>query len=103
MIIKKGVEIDGLKDDIKKVFPIVEEICGIYGIVFVITAGTDGKHMRGSRHYIGLAIDVRTRDLHHLDIDEFASSVRGRLEDEYPEEFDLVLHSTHLHIEYDPK
>lgn len=29
---------------------------------FIVTSTTAGKHNRGSKHFLGLAIDVRTRD-----------------------------------------
>ena len=109
MIVKSSANIENLKDEVRKTFPVIEEVCSIYGIDPVITSGNDSMdlHGKGDRkktlHDDDLAIDLRTRDLVVNDRAEFAESLRGRLEDEYPREFDVVLEWNHLHLEYDPK
>lgn len=64
-----------------------------------ITAGLDGKHMKGSKHYEGLALDLRTRYFTPQEIDQISSKLIYHFEDTY----DVVVHTTHIHIEYDPK
>ena len=71
----------------------------------VLTEGTGGKHMEGSLHYKGLAIDLRTN---HTS-DENAEWVAKKLRSDLGPEYDVVLEYTnygeisHLHIEFDPK
>lgn len=66
----------------------------------VITSLRDGKHMKGSKHYQGRAFDVRTRDVEECDVLlHIVEDCRRILGDQ----FDVVLHKTHMHIEYDPK
>ncbi len=38
--------------------------------VLTVTAGSDGQHMAGSRHYTGEAIDVRSQSFPSLDAKE---------------------------------
>ena len=103
MIVKESANIDKLSDDVRKIFPLIEEVCSIYGIDFVITSGNDGKHMKGSKHYDDEAIDIRSRDLADNDKYEFLYSLDGRIDDEYPAEFDILFEVNHYHLEYDPK
>lgn len=62
-----------------------------------ITSARDGKHMQGSLHYCGLAIDLRIWGL--PDPNAVADRIRRQLD----REFDVILESDHLHIEFDPK
>ena len=58
-----------------------------------ITAIRDGNHMDGSFHYVGLAFDFRkTPEVSKADL----RNVLGK-------HFDIIEHSTHFHVEYDPK
>ena len=64
----------------------------------VITSVTDGLHMLGSKHYKGLAIDLRIWHLSDQDI----RCLRSWFVDNYDKLFDFVLEKNHIHIEYDP-
>ena len=65
----------------------------------VITSGVEGVHGRSSEHFKGDAVDFRTRHLTPEQEANISSEVRDRLGDD----FDVVLESDHLHVEYDPK
>lgn len=65
----------------------------------VITSWMDGKHINGSKHFSGLALDFRTRILTESEKHRFTQALR----DELGRDFDVVLESDHLHVEYDPK
>ena len=67
------------------------------GKPMTLTSGIEGRHSRGSKHYCGHAIDLRTR---HLD-DPIA--VTNQIKAALGADYDVVLESDHLHIEYDPK
>ena len=64
-----------------------------------ITSGSDGTHMTGSLHAKGNALDYRTSHL----TSEQRSSVAAACKEALGENFDVVLESDHLHVEYDPK
>jgi len=70
------------------------------GIPLVITSITDGKHGENSLHYVGLAIDLRTRNLP----EDNSEAIAGRaLKDALGKDYDVIVHNTHIHIEFDPK
>lgn len=64
-----------------------------------ITSAIDGKHSRGSKHYSGNAFDVRTFELSDADREK----ARSMMADRMGEDFDVVLESDHIHVEFDPK
>ncbi len=63
LFIKPGVRITGLRPEILLAAVAAERVYEAAGHDFTITACVDGKHMAGSLHYAGTAIDVRTRDV----------------------------------------
>lgn len=64
-----------------------------------ITSGIDGKHMIGSKHFIGHALDFRTRGIGALELETISKKLKERLGRDY----DVVIEETHLHVELDPK
>lgn len=78
---------------------------GIYraaGSEATITSGSDGKHSARSKHYAennesGMveALDFRTWG---VDADSIAGKMRSKLGENY----DVVVESDHIHVEYDP-
>lgn len=98
--IKPGVRLDGL--DLQRMAPVIESVADEFSARHVqpmITSGLDGHHKKGSLHYDGRALDWRTRDLRKWERKPAAKKIRAMLGRDY----DVVLESTHLHIEYDPK
>lgn len=65
----------------------------------VITCGRDGSHMRGSLHYVGRAVDLRTTDLDVPTRNHLVAELQQKL----GADFDVVLEVDHLHLELDPK
>lgn len=63
-----------------------------------VTSGADGSHEPESLHYKGLAIDLRTRDLTGAESLLLVHALREALDTNY----DVVLESDHIHIEFDP-
>ncbi len=55
--------------------------------------------MAGSLHYAGAAIDIRTRDIPLADVQKLIARIKACL----GEDFDVVLETDHLHLEYQPK
>ena len=105
MIFKDGVKMQGAKPEIIIAMTIYDDVVRrLKGHEATITSVTDGKH-KGLPHYLGYAMDGRTRDnnsaVQWSDEEKrvIAASVRDRLTDEY----DVVIESTHIHIEFDPR
>lgn len=99
---KPGVIIQGLKP---VMFPLIVYASNIHFKLFnskkmVITSVLDGKHMKFSRHYRGLAFDVRIND---KSIDEIHLFYNALATDINLKDYDIVLEKDHIHIEYDPK
>ena len=107
MRLKPGTELLGLRPEmvvaILAVYAAYQEHCKSNGdyeaAVPLITSCTDGKHSKGSRHYVGCAVDFRTRYLSEEQKDAIFSDLIRWLGDQ----FDVILEPTHLHIEFDPE
>lgn len=99
MKLENGVSIIGVSAEIvlainvvELAFKVVEEEC-------VITSLTDGKHSRGSFHYVGMAVDFRTKHLTESKLGRLKQLIAPSLNNE----FDIVWEADHLHIEFQPK
>ena len=100
MQIKEGVSLLGISPQIAFAIPVIQGCTNAQEVELVVTCATDSRHKRGSKHYTGHAIDIRTRDMKNdLRKQQCAEEIRDCL----GSEFDVVLHSTHIHIEWDPK
>jgi len=75
---------------------IIEPILRLYKQECVITSGTDSKHSKNSRHYVGLAVDVRTRDIDPEDIYDCEEEIRHSL----GSEFYVAFERNHFHIQF---
>lgn len=100
MIIKKGASIKGLRPEVLVGLMIADQIYNEIGNQeLVVTEGTGGKHGRGSLHYVGLAVDLRTRYFDVLTLQAVERHLKAKLN----EEFDVVVEETHIHLEFQPK
>jgi hypothetical protein len=97
--IKPGARMLGVRAEILIAVPIACDILTMWDKELVITTGTDGKHKASSMHHAGWALDLRTRHLSEGQQRDFRDIMIKRLGSEY----DVVLHKTHLHVEYDPR
>lgn len=76
-----------------------------HGLDDTVTSTIGDRHMQGSKHYEGLAIDLRTwqpgtrRQLSMAYKEGLAKTLRSRLDDG----FQVVVKPTHIHIEWDPR
>jgi len=98
--IKDGVTFGGtLKPTTRRMIDAAEYVFGQYGIVPVITSGTDGTHRANSLHYSGDALDFRRRDADQAGVTQLVfDGLRYYLGQEY----DIVLEPDHFHVEFDP-
>lgn len=69
----------------------------------VITSGTDGEHVPGSRHYLGAALDFATHGIPTADLDAFAQRVSDQLGPDYHVLLEYrATPDEHLHVELHP-
>lgn len=68
-----------------------------------VTSLTEGKHRRGSLHYVGAAVDLRTKHLPGGSQGPSARAVADQLRDALGPEYDVVLEKDHVHVEFQPK
>jgi hypothetical protein len=93
----------GIKNEMMIALMVADEAMQSQKAVCVITSINDGRHSAKSRHYIGMAVDLRSR---HLDdvgkmvvLNEMRSNLPG---------YDVLLEgkgtpNEHFHLEYDPR
>lgn len=99
LTIKPGVRLHGIRPEMVIAAMVAEGIFGLKNRTCTITGCIDGRHSRGSLHYLGLAIDLRTRDLPSGEPYEIVNLLKSAL----GEDFDVVMESDHIHIEFQPK
>jgi hypothetical protein len=97
--IKESADVRGLRPEVWEAIYKADEIYSGYGVDTVITSGLDSKHSFGSFHYIGLAVDLRTRHVPEAARYEIFLKLTEKLKDDY----DVIHHQTHIHVEYDPR
>jgi hypothetical protein len=102
MMLKTGVDIKGIGTEISIGLRIVEGVLEAHGAKCLVTSCRDGKHMQGSKHGWGDAVDIRlaSRWVTTANVDlAVLNEARANLGDQ----FDLVLESDHFHLEFDPR
>ena len=94
-MIKSGVDLRGLSPQMAIAYTIACKCYGQYDCV--ITSANDSKHGPNSLHYMGQALDLRTRHLNEQGL----QAVFHKLKEALGEQFDVVLESDHIHLEWD--
>ncbi len=95
---KEKVSLAGMQPETGLAIVVADQVCSAHHTDFVVTSVTDGRHSKGSKHYIGHAFDMRSR---HMD-DALKKLVVQSLRDRLGGSYDVVSESTHIHIEFDP-
>jgi len=107
--VKEGVSIRGLQPQMFHAWNVAGEVYEeVSNVDCILTAGVDGRHGHGSLHYVGLAIDLRIRNLDGSDEITAATMrkvavAKEHLKERLGPEYDVVLESNHFHIEFQPK
>jgi len=99
MRLKENSRYEGLRAEILLGVIIAKDCFEDRGYELILTEGTGGKHGRSSKHYIGMAVDIRTRHLPLGMSQDITNDLRKRL----GTDFDVVLESDHIHLEFDRK
>ena len=99
MRIKLGVKVNGIKPEMILAYVVANDIYSEYEIECVITSCTDSSHSHASLHYVGYAIDLRTRDMGI----QLETVITDRLQLALGDQYDVVLENDHIHVEYQPK
>ena len=90
MRLKPGASLEGAKPELLAGLNRLDALWERHGLRLVVTAGKDGKHMVGSKHYEGLAADLRF-------------PLRDEIKAVLGPGWDVVWEKDHIHIERDPK
>lgn len=95
---KPGVILRGLDNRMVPAIRTAATVWLKHGQTLVITSGLDGRHRKGSRHYIGLALDLRSRDMGMGERGLIARELRQALGNGYR----VLVERDHIHVEHDP-
>ncbi len=99
MRLKSSVKVKDLQPQILLAVMVANDVYRQHGKELVITSCNDSRHGENSIHYKGNAVDIRTRYFEHQEKLEVCREIQKRL----IADFDVVVESNHIHIEYDPK
>ena len=99
MKINPNVNLEGVSPEIAVALTVVSWVYWQYCEQITVTSCKDGKHSRASLHYIGHAIDLRTKDMSKQMAEAISNDIRERL----GLQFDVVKEKDHIHIEFQPK
>jgi hypothetical protein len=97
--LKPGVQMRSLKPQCLFAMVVADEIFRQHAVDLVITSIDGDVHSTGSRHWMGVAFDCRTRDLIRKD----QKTAHAKLVEALGVDFDVILESDHIHVEWDPK
>ncbi len=104
LVIKKDVRLAGLSDVMEQAKQAANTVMfELSGDAATITSGLDGVHGPSSLHFKGLALDFRRIDWPTFAAMIDAKKQADRIREELPDDFDVVLEPTHIHVEFDPK
>ena len=99
MNLKPNVNLKNIHPKLVTALVVCEWIYKTYGIELTLTSVNDSKHGKNSLHPCGQAADLRTWNL----TTEQQREITKKIKEAVGSEFDVVLESDHIHIEYDPK
>jgi hypothetical protein len=102
--LKPGLVASGVRPETLLAIMVVDSILSRHNIPLVLTELTGAKHMEGSLHYKGLAVDLRSKVIPREILDNVVFEIKEALGSQY----DVVLEAKdqdneHMHVEFDPK
>ena len=104
MLLKPGVDPRHIQPELLLALIVADGVWRNFGQELVVTEifAVDG-HSDASLHYDGRAADLRTRYFHESEVSNVAKALRNALGDPDGRLYDVVVHKTHIHIEWQPK
>lgn len=100
MHFKRGVSPKGLKPQMIDALNIARRVYRQNGASLTVTSTTDGRHKKDSLHYVGLAVDLRIRDIGDTRLEAIYFDLAAALT-AISKCFQVILESDHIHVEYD--
>ena len=97
MFLKKGVNIQGMSTELLFGLNVADAVYKELGYELTVTSVLDGRHSLTSLHYAGNAADLRIRGI--SDPQAIVDMLKARL----GVNFDVLLESNHIHIDYQPR
>jgi hypothetical protein len=100
--IKPGVELSDLDLTMADAIPLIARVFDAFGYKATITSARDGKHMTGSLHYEGKALDWRTWSDDHGT--QMRDGIKKQICDEIMRDcpwIQAIPEATHIHTEFD--
>jgi hypothetical protein len=96
--VKKGAILHGLDARMYSAIHKARRVWTRHGKTLVVTSGLDGRHKKGSLHYAGLAVDLRSRYF----VPSTRKKVTRELRRSLGDGFQVIGEKHHIHVEYDP-
>jgi len=104
LALKPTVKINGRHFDheIRKILDVARETApDLHDQTVWVTSGNDSTHMKGSKHYVNEAFDIRTHNV--MEGHEASKMWVQRMKENLGVAYDVVLEKDHIHVEFDPK
>jgi hypothetical protein len=99
---KPSVDLRGIQPEVALALTVAGYVFAEYRVPLVVTAVRDGRHMAGSRHYSGMAADLRLPSRYSA-LPGIDKVVVSDLTKTLGDQFDVVLEPDHIHLEFDPQ
>jgi hypothetical protein len=98
--VKNGVDLSMILPEMWDAAWTAEAVYACHGYDCIITSGREGRHMPGSFHPLGEALDFRRFHVPEHEMAEIFGTIKLVLT---RRGFDVVLEAGHLHVERDTK
>ena len=95
---KPGVRLFGLQQPMLWCLDRCSDVWEVHKSALTVTSARGDTHSKYSLHYAGHAVDLRSRDLS----EETRNKIIALLKAELGQNFQVMFHSNHIHIEYQP-
>jgi hypothetical protein len=109
--VKDGADVRCVQRDMRAAYPLIIQVwANANAPTPVITSGTDGRHMIGSRHAHGEALDLRLNNVSVTEGERLCLALRDALAALFPRQYDVVFEfdadepqRRHCHVEFDAR